>query len=198
MAFVYACYFCTVRQYTILNIVLSVILLAGCVDDRKYKTFNGNEIFTIEVPVEMNKVENRKKNAAVTLNGNDRTPIEVIVSYEPKEGQRTYGVAFTLDEIYQLELDQFGEFLQEMKTEEPSECRVDYMQGLHGLVSGKLDGREMIYDITVCDAPRYYFRFAVGAPAAYYKKHKVLIEDIRDSFEEYKDFKARETSENGG
>ncbi|MGQ3133621.1 MAG: hypothetical protein ACT6RE_16630 [Flavobacteriales bacterium] len=183
------------KQQLSVFLFILVLLSAGCVDDRKYKTFTGNEIFILEVPEELNPVENQKKNAAVSLAGNERTPVEVIVSYEPKEGLKTYGVAFSLDEMYQLEVDQFGEYLQELKTETPAECRVEYMQGLRGLISGKRNGREMIYDLTVCDAPRYYFRYAVGAPAEYYKKHKVLIEDIRDSFEEYKDFKAKDGSE---
>lgn len=170
-----------------------LFLLSSCVDDRPLKTFNVNDLITIEIPAEMEKVESGivpERN--LYINGNKNFPVELGITYVKKADLAHYGVPYTLDEMYQLFNEEVAVNLSEFKFEKPKSSRVDYMEGLHGLMTGKYENNDYIIHAVVCEGPFYFFSYYAAAKEKDFKKHKQLITDMLFSLEEYRDFEAKE------
>ncbi len=170
-----------------------LFLVSSCIDDRPLKTYTVNDLLTIEIPMDMDKSDAGiipERN--VYLVGNKNFPVEVGLSYVKKADLAHYGVPYTLDEMYQFFNEEIAINLSEFKFEKPKSTRVDYMEALHGLMSGKQDDKAYILHAVVCEGPFYFFSYYAIAKEKDFKKHKELINDMLFSVEEYRDFEARE------
>lgn len=177
--------------------VIPLLLFSSCVDDRPLKTYNMNDIITMEVPADMEKVDaGIVQNQERYLKGSKDFPVEVGISMIKKSDLQSYGVPFTLEEVYQLYSEDIGISFEEFKLEKPKSNRVDFMEGLSGLMSGKHDNKSYILMVIVCDAPFYFYKYYAIAEEKSFKKYKALINDMLFSVEEYRDFEAQNAGVN--
>lgn len=177
----------------IFSFSLWIILCTSCVDDRPLKTHSFNDIVTMEMPMEMVAVESGILGASSNLlRGNKDFDVEVGMFYEKKTDLVTFGVPFTTQEMFDLELERFFNVLTDVKKDEAKAMRIDYMEGLSGYISGNWNDQPYLIYVVVCETPFYYLKYYVAASEKNFKKHKSIIQHMIESVEEYRDFEAKD------